>query len=344
MPLTEVLFFEIKTEQFKTSENVSGKKIEHDFAVFKLPRISIESVWDAKILAGRLGRKLFPALTRLIKNEKDKTRRAQYIKTKAWVIKKTVTHPHLVEKCAKKLLSKMKNTDVIKNLPLDYKQIKKDICIASLLHDVGRLCEVDLSGNSVEVVPYGLHKSHALLGYEMLKTVKIKPEILLAVRYHEFWGLNEARRDERYICLSAKRKELADFYIRVLQDMDKTANLHERSIFGVKKCAEFFNPHYLRDYDITDECLKTALEGKYLALKSGHLLDVMVHFITWTYEAHFIETKEMFSSILRGLFKQMYGEARSEFEDSADKDKEKLEKTLNKIAALEEYASNKHSA
>ena len=344
MPLTEVLFFNIKTENLKTSEELNGKKIEHEFTVFKLPRISIESVWDAKILAKRLGRKLFPVLSDLIKNEKDKKRRAQYVKTKAWVIKKTVTHPRWVEKCAQKLLSKMKNTDIIKNLPLDYRQIKKDICMAALLHDIGRLCEVDLSGSGVEVVPYGLRKSHALLGYEMLKTLKIKPEILLAVRYHEFWGLAEAKNDERYICLSAKRKELADFYIRVLQDMDKTANLQERSAFGIKKSAEFFNPYYVHDYDITDEYLKTALEGKYLSPKGGHLLDVMVHLMTWTYETHFAQTKEMLSLISADLFKQMYGEAQREFENSADKNKERLQKTLDKIAVLEEYVTRKYSA
>lgn len=247
-----------------------------------------------------------------------------------------------MEKCAQKLLLKMKNTDIIKSLPLDYKQIKKDICIASLLHDIGRLSEIDLSANNVEVMSYGLHKSHALLGYEMLKDVDIKPEILLAVRYHEFWGLTEAKQDERYICLSAKRKELADFYIRVLQDMDKTSNLKERSVFGVKKCAEFFNEHYLHDYDITDEYLKTALEGKYLSLRGGHLLDVMVHFVTWTYETHFTQTKEMLSLILTDLFKQIYLEAWLEFKNSSNPDKEKLQQTLNKIAALEEYVIHQH--
>lgn len=88
MPLTEVLFCKIKTEHFKTSEESNSKKIEHNFVIFKLPRIGIKSILDAKILAKRLGRKLFPALSQLIKNEKDKIKRAQYIKIKAWVIKK----------------------------------------------------------------------------------------------------------------------------------------------------------------------------------------------------------------------------------------------------------------
>ena len=56
-----------------------------------------------------------------------------------------------------------------------------------------------------------------------------------------------------------ENQKIAEFYIRVLQDMDKTANLLERPKFGIKKCAEMFDPNYIQDYDITDEYLQIAL-------------------------------------------------------------------------------------
>ena len=184
----------------------------------------------------------------------------------------------------------------------------------------------------------GLKKHHALISFDILEHAKIKPEILLAVRYHEFADVDEVQNDELYKSLAPDNQKIARFYTYVIQDMDKTANLTERSIFGIKKCAEFFDPHYIQDYGVTDEHFKNAVNGNYLRLKGGHLLDAMMRFVTWTYCIHFTETKEILAEVLTKFFGQMYAEAEREYENSVEKNPAKLADTLEKIMRLENYA------
>ena len=68
-----------------------------------------------------------------------------------------------------------------------------------------------------------------------MEHARIKPEILLAIRYHEFADIVEAKTDKIYLNLSPERRNVAEFYIKFLQDMDKAGNLVERSKFGLKK-------------------------------------------------------------------------------------------------------------
>ena len=145
----------------------------------------------------------------------------------------------MVEKCTHQLLEKMKNGETLKEIPLSYEQIYADTSIAAILHDVGRLSEVDIATGAVCMERGGLKKHHALISFDILEHAKIKPEILLAVRYHEFADVDEVQNDELYKSLAPDNQKIARFYTYVIQDMDKTANLTERSIFGIKKCAEF---------------------------------------------------------------------------------------------------------
>ena len=150
--------------------------------------------------------------------------------------------------------------------------------------------------------------------------------------------MDEVQNDELYKSLSSDKQKIAGFYTYILQDMDKTANLTERSVFGIKKCAEFFDPHYIQDYGVTEEHFQNAVSGNYLRLKGGHLLDAMMRFVTWTYCIHFRETKEILAEVLTKFFGQMYAEAEREYENSTDKNPAKLADTLEKIMRLENYA------
>ncbi|MBO6290330.1 MAG: hypothetical protein J6N45_08420 [Alphaproteobacteria bacterium] len=232
----------------------------------------------------------------------------------------------------------MKSGTQIKEIPLPYKEIYKDLSVVAVLHDIGRLSEVDIAQGCVNMKRSGLNKNHAAISFDILEHAKIKPEILLAIRYHEFAGINEAVNDDIYKQLQPDNRKIAEFYARVLQDMDKTANLLERSKFGIKKCAEFFDPHYVQDYSLTPEYFEKAITGNYLNLKGGHLLDAMMRFVTWTYSIHFTQTKEMLSEILTDFFQQMYQEALREYNNSDDKDAKCLSDTLEKITKLEDYA------
>lgn len=328
----------IKTEHFRSEEITENGKILHDFVGFSLSDTEISDIDTAKTVAKKLGEEIFPYLDDLIKNASDEISLQKYEKTRAWIDKKAVWHPALVERCTHKLLQKMKNGMQIKKIPLPYKEIYKDLSVVAVLHDIGRLSEVDIAQGCVNMKRSGLNKNHAAISFDILEHAKIKPEILLAVRYHEFADVKEAVNDDVYKKLEPENRKIAEFYIRVLQDMDKTANLLERSKFGIKKCAEFFDPHYVQDYDLTAEHFKTAVTGNYLNLKGGHLLDAMMRFVTWTYSIHFTQTKEMLSEILTDFFRQMYQEALREYNNSEDKDAKRLADTLEKITKLEDYA------
>ena len=285
-----------------------------------------------------MGKKFFPLLENLLKSTKNQEKSAQILKTKAWVYKKAVWHPALVERCAHKALAKMEKAEILTSLPLSYKEIYNDVSIVAILHDIGRLSEVDIAQGAVVMKRSGLNKNHAAISFDILEHTNIKPEILLAIKYHEFADVEEAKSDAIYQSLPEKNKTIAEFYIRLLQDMDKTANLLEGSKFGIKKCAEFFDPHYLQDYALTDEYFVKAMNGDYLNIKGGHLLDAMMRFVTWTYSIHFNQTKEILSEVLTNFFWQMYQAAITEYEKSDDKDSMRLANTLEKIVKLEDYA------
>ena len=84
----------------------------------------------------------------------------------------------------------------------------------------------------------------------------------MAIRYHEFADIKEAKEDKIYQALPQERKNIAEFYIKLLQDMDKTGNLLERSVSGARKTVEYFDSEYAKDYTLTDEYLKIALSGE----------------------------------------------------------------------------------
>lgn len=329
---------DIKITHYKSEEETENGKVKHDFVCFDAGDISIKNISTSKTLAKDMGQQVFPFLWKLSEILKDEKALQQCQKTTAWVHKKAVWHPALVEKCTHQLLERMKKGKTLKKIPLSYKQIYTDTSIAAILHDIGRLSEVDIATGNVCMERGGLKKHHALISYDILENADIKPEILLAIKYHEFADVNEVQNDELYKKLKKDNKIIADFYTHVLQDMDKTANLTERSIFGIKKCAEFFDPHYVQDYDITEEHFQNAVSGNYLRLKGGHLLDAMMRFVTWTYCIHFTETKEILAEVLSKFFGQMYAEAEREYDNATDKNPVKLADTLGKIMQLENYA------
>lgn len=329
---------QITIQHYKTPEETENGTIDHEFVCFDAKDVNISSILAAKILSKKMGQTVFPFLESLSKSTKNEEKLAQILKTKAWVHKKAVWHPTLVEKCTHKLFYKMKNSGELKNIPLSSEQIYKDISIVAILHDIGRLSEIDIAQGAVCMKRSGLNKSHATISFDILEHAKIKPEILLAVKYHEFADIEEALNDDIYQNLKMENKTIANFYIRVLQDMDKTANLSERSKFGIKKCAEYNDPYYIQDYDLTEEYFQKAITGNYLNLKGGHLLDAMMRFITWTYSIHFKQTKEILALVLTDFFWQMYQEAFREYENSTDKDAFRLANTLEKIIKLEDYA------
>lgn len=332
---------QIIIKHFQTSEETENEKINHEFVCFETKGVNISNIFSAKMLAKKMGQKVFPFLNKLSKTTKNKEQSAQILKTKAWIHKKSVWHPALVEKCTHQVLKKMQKASVLQNIPLAYKEIYTDASIIAILHDIGRLSEIDIAQGTVCMKRSGLNKNHATISFDILEYAKIKPEILLAIKYHEFADIKEASNDGIYQKLNENGKTTANFYIRLLQDMDKTANLLERSKFGIKKCAEFNDPHYIQDYDLTEEYFQTAITGNYLNLKGGHLLDAMMRFVTWTYSIHFKQTKEILSNVLTDFFWQMYQEALQEYKNSMDKDVARLAATFEKITQLEDYAINK---
>lgn len=329
---------QINVRHFQTSEKTENGKTEHEFVCFDAKDVDISNIFAAKRLAKKMGQNVFPFLNKLSKATTDKEQLAKISKTKAWVHKKAVWHPTLVEKCTHILFHKMKNSGELKNIPLSYSQVYKDTSIVAILHDIGRLSEIDIAQGIVCMKRSGLNKNHAAISFDILEHAEIKPEILLAIKYHEFADIEEASNDNIYQKLKPENKKIADFYIRILQDMDKTANLLERSKFGIKKCAEYNDPYYVQDYDLTDEYFQKAITGNYLNLKGGHLLDAMMRFVTWTYSIHFTQTKEILSQVLTNFFWQMYQEALREYTNSPNKNSQQLANTLEKITKLEDYA------
>jgi hypothetical protein len=329
---------QINIKHFKTSEDTEKGKINREFVFFNADNTVIDNVFAARMLAKKMGQKVFPFLNKLSEVTKNEEQLAKILKTKSWVYKKAVWHPAIVEKCTHKVLREMKKSEIFASFPLSYKEIYKDTSIIAILHDIGRLSEVDIAQGTVVTKHNGLNKNHADIGFDILEHAKIKPEILLAIKYHEFIDIEEALNDEIYKKLAPENKKIAEFYVRMLQDMDKAGNLVERAQNGAKKSAEYFNDLYKKDYCLTEEYYKIAMSGKYLPVMEGHLLDVMLHYVTWGYDAHYKETKEILASVLSDIFLRIYEEIWEEYNNSQDKNVTRLVNVLDKIMKLENYA------
>ena len=177
---------QISIKHFKISEDTEKGKINREFVSFNAENTIINNIFTAKMLAKKMGEKIFPLLENLLKSTKKQEKLAQILKTKAWVYKKAVWHPALVERCTHKALAKMKKDEILMSLPLSYKEIYNDISIVAILHDISRLSEVDIAQGDVCMKRSGLNKNHATISFDILEHANIKPEILLAIKYHEF--------------------------------------------------------------------------------------------------------------------------------------------------------------
>ena len=123
---------QIIIKHFQTSEETENEKINHEFVCFETKGVNISNIFSAKMLAKKMGQKVFPFLNKLSKTTKNKEQSAQILKTKAWIHKKSVWHPALVEKCTHQVLKKMQKASVLQNIPLAYKEIYTDASIIAI--------------------------------------------------------------------------------------------------------------------------------------------------------------------------------------------------------------------
>ena len=321
-------------------EFVEEPGIKHEFLVFNPENVVLDTVLSARLFSKQMGKCVFEYLNKLIKNEENTEKKKIYKNTLNWVYKKAVTHPICVENYTKAVLKKLKDKPEITALSLSYGQIYKDLSIAAILHDIGRLSEIDIA-NGVVLMNLGkLRLHHASIGYNILEKTSIKTEIMLAIKHHRFADVSELLKDPEYLKLSENSKKIARFYTEIIQDTDKLANLDERAKHGATKSSEYYNPSYLKDYKISKDVMQQAMSGHYVGTAVKHLLDIMVHYITWGYETHFAESKEELAEVTPEIFKRIYEEIQREYENSAIKDENTLAETLSMVDELKKTVQN----
>lgn len=122
----------------------------------------------------------------------------------------------------------------------------KELTIASLLHDIGKIKIADRiinKPNSLSIEEYKAVKMHAVLGYYIVKKYKFSEEISKAILYHHENEDGTGYRNTKDIPLLAKILHVADvydaiMYKRVYHD-DRTT---QETIDIMNKEQQHFNP------------------------------------------------------------------------------------------------------
>lgn len=319
-------------------DDAGQKSVRRHFIKFCCDRQKLNSPWVAARLSGQMGKLILCDIKCLMKKEPDGAKKQQYFDTMAWIRKKAIDHPKMVEKYAKIIAKSLKNSSKIKSLEVQFKQIYQDVRIAAILHDIGRLSEIDVANGVVCNKPSAKRRHHADMGYEILKSAYIKPEIALAVKHHRFANTDELLKDEDYQNLAQTEQKRAVLYALIIQDADKLANIDERAQNGVMKSSEYSDFLYQKDYDISDDFFAKAMAGQYTQAPYHHMLDVMVHYITWGYEAHFNVSKKIIEGLMPALFERFEEEAQREYMNDKEPDEQRFKKTILKIEQLKEFA------
>ena len=204
----------------------------------------------------------------------------------------------------------------------------------ALLHDIGRLSEIDFS--TLQIVDlraiHGQQHGHALESYNMLISHGITdPNILLPVRYHSpFTYKDTLCKDPAFTSLPIYKQADVIHFIDCIRDADDIANLYARAKLGTKNVGELNDPRYQADYDITMESLDGVINGRGCDISlERHLLDAMLRWLS--YADRLTYPFPNIIKIIQRLWDKTLAEAQAQFDACPNKDQARFDATMQKL-------------
>ncbi len=280
-------------------------------------------------------------LNTVLENNKDDADRIT--KTMNWIEKKAKFHPWEMRHVADQIAQLPEFLNELKPLGFSEKEIQKDIRLISVLHDIGRLSEVDLNTAfkfDMSAVK-GKGHDHAYESYEILKSVGMtRPEILLPVKYHGLLDFEpELQKDPMFKDLPEAKKKRIISYTHAVRDADRTSNLLSYTVHGIKKCGEMNDPNYSpvlhpeKYYAVSAACVERLQNGDCCRVnETKTYLDTMLKFVSWSFQMHYDSVKKMVAqNVISKIWDRIFEQAADEWNEAPVKDAVKYDHTLKQL-------------
>ena len=342
---------EVIEEPYKIQKK-DGTTLEGIRARFHCPNgFPFSEVKHAMAFAAFLSHAIKSRLKTVLKNNPNEANRIT--KTMNWIEKKAKFHPWEMRQVADKIAQLPEFLDELTPLGFSKKTIQKDIRLISVLHDIGRLSEVDLNTAfkfDMSAVK-GKGHDHAYESYEILKSVGMtRPEILLPVKYHGLLDFEpELQKDPMFKDLPEAEKKRIVSYTHAVRDADRTSNLLSYTIYGIKKCGEMNDPNYSpvlhpeKYYAVSPVCVERVQNGDCCRVnETKTYLDTMLKFISWSFQMHYSSVKKMVATdVISKIWDRIFEQAADEWNEAPVKDAVKYDNTLKQLEKTKQIVMQK---
>jgi len=233
-----------------------------------------------------------------------------------WLIKKADIHPRLVCQAMTFQIATKQIADLIAEKGISAEKLR----ITALLHDLGRLREVDPQKAEIILFQSKYPYTHSYVSYQMLQEKGVTdPEILLPVRYHNLGtfetGLGE---DPLFKDLSASEQDRIRLMWLLMMDADTLGNMAYQSEHGLKGTLEELSPQYTHAALISPQIKEVVMQRKAptkdLRSLEKTFADVLVRFAAMVALLHFESSRRLFGT---KYLPQLYGHLCAEIEKSS---------------------------
>lgn len=250
-------------------------------------------------------------------------------KVKNWIIKKGRTHPHQV-------LETMRETERSEDVRAEIKKLGLDEAYAfstaeaiALLHDTGRLKEVDLKTGSFVRCENLRGYSHEIESCKIAQEMGITDlNILLPIKYHDaFYIEKKLAEDAIFQALSDDARQKVLFFAFIIQDADKTANMKQYCRTGIKNTSETLDPAYTAEAAVTPavkDCILSGCIPEKIIERT--YIDALLRYLSLSFTFHFAYSKKLFKEkMLDGIFEHVLAEIEENAVDASQAEKAKTD-------------------
>ncbi len=320
-------------------EMKEGQVLSGTHAHFSFPNGFPVDRNSASALASGLDVAVNKILTRQIDNNPDNRERLE--KVMAWIDKKAKFHPWQMRREIKKISDMPEFYQELLDLGYRREQLREDLETIAILHDIGRLAEVDLKN----IIKFDLKKvkgfDHAFESVEILEAAGFaRPEILLPIKYHGMLNFEqEMQKDPLFLSLNETEKKRVWSYSRASQDADRMSNMMSYAVYGCKKSAEMYDPNYSPEihpekyYAVTPICVERCQKGEQGRVsESKTYLDCLLRWIGWASLMHYDGVREQAADrIVERMWDRTFEQAEEDFQKDPNKNPQRYAATLKTL-------------
>lgn len=307
---------------------------------------SLRTPMDAIYLSWYIGTLIRDDLKKLKLMATDTSVLKRIENTKKWVRKKAVLHSHAVHLEGNWIAQHPLFQQLAKDVGFSENDVKFKLQMITILHDIGRLCEVDIQSGCKFDLPNILGKGHdhAIESYEMLRRFGISDLIiLLPIKYHGLLDFEETLQSDTEFCsLSQKQKEQVILLLYAVRDADMGANMFAYGRAGSKGCGERNDPRFKQTGAcyITPICLEDIyLKRKAQTCNAKTFLDIQLRWIGWGFQLHFPFYKERVAQTsVSDMFERIFEEASDQFNGVSERiNRTQYAQTLRQLRGAKKF-------